>query len=65
MKISDLLIHLQETMKTHGDLDVIMNVTYDEDEYIESSVESIQTEPRIATSREHKKNNVVVLSDIL
>lgn len=63
MKISDLLIHLQETMKAHGDLDVIMNVTCDEDEYIETSVESVQTEPRISTSREHKKSNVVVLSD--
>ncbi|NFF80421.1 hypothetical protein FDA09_11730 [Clostridium botulinum] len=65
MKISDLLIHLRETMKAHGDLDVVMNVSYDNDEMIESSVESIQTERRIATSREHKNSNVVVLSDVL
>lgn len=64
MKISDILIYLQETMKAHGDLDVVMNVTGDEDEYFEGSVERIETEHRIATSRENRNCNVVVLSDV-
>lgn len=63
MKISDLMIYFEETMKAHGDLDVVMNVNGDGDEYFEGSVESIETEHRIATSRESKNCNVVVLSD--
>lgn len=65
MKISDLLIYLQETMNAHGDLDVVMNVTGDGDEYFEGSLERIETEHRISTSRESRNCNVVVLSDIV
>ena len=63
MKISEIMIHLQETLKDYGDLDVKMNI-YDEDaeETLEADVKNIETEHRITTSRESKNGNILVLN---
>lgn len=64
MKISEAIIIMQETLKDYGDLDLKIKVLdYEEGETIEKDVEQIELEHRIATSREIKNCNVLVISD--
>lgn len=57
MKISESILIMQETLKGYGDLD------YEAGETIEKDVDEIELEHRIATSRESKNCNVLVISD--
>lgn len=61
MKISDVLIHLTETMKAYGDLEVGVNVYLSEEEQICNSLREITTEQFPSPSKDNKM--YVQLSD--
>ena len=64
MKISEAMLIMQETLKEYGDLDLKIQVLdYEAGETIEKDVDEIELEHRIATSRESKSCNVLVISD--
>ncbi len=63
MKISELMIHLQETLRDYGDIEVRASIyDSDYDEHIEGEITNSEIESYIATER-YGSNHALILNN--
>lgn len=63
LNITELMIHLQETLKEYGDMEVRASIyDVDYDEHIEDEITNIEVERYIATER-YGSNHALVLNN--
>lgn len=63
MRISELMIHLQETLRDYGDIEVRASIyDSDYDEHIEAEITNSEIEGYIATER-YGSNHALILNN--